>query len=93
MDKETARIEFEKWARQQPYFGYDNTSGVMFDRDVDGYTDACVHAAWMGFVFAGTTMKGMSSIQEAIDDALTKAGGTVGVMDIGSSVSYEKRKF
>jgi len=45
-----ARREFEMWAITQVYFGYpDPENSDMFERDGEGYTDACVQAAWMGF--------------------------------------------
>jgi len=41
----TDREIFEAWIVNQPFFGYDTTLA----HDGDGYTDACVHAAWMGY--------------------------------------------
>jgi hypothetical protein len=44
------RSKFEAWAVQQAYFGYEAADKTMFERDGEGYTDAAVHAAWMGWV-------------------------------------------
>ena len=45
----THRQHFEQWILTQPYFGYDLGDTSVLDRDADGYQDACVHAAWMGY--------------------------------------------
>ena len=45
----TYRQHFEQWILTQPYFGYDLGDTSVLDRDADGYQDACVHAAWMGY--------------------------------------------
>jgi hypothetical protein len=40
---------FEAWALTQPYFGYAAGDLAAIDRDGDGYSDACVHAAFCGY--------------------------------------------
>lgn len=48
-----AHEEFEGWAEKEPYFGYADGDEAMFDKCSSGfgYTDAAVHAAWMGFIY------------------------------------------
>jgi hypothetical protein len=41
---------FENWVKMQPYFGYEEADPALLERDEEGYADATVHAAWMGFV-------------------------------------------
>lgn len=48
------RSVFETWAADQAYFGYPEDDPLLLERDGDGYTDSCVHAAWMGYKLAFT---------------------------------------
>lgn len=47
----TTRSEFEEWAKtKMEWFAYnEDETDIMFERDGEGYTDANVHSAWMGF--------------------------------------------
>ena len=51
------RPVFETWAKDQAYFGYAEADPLLVDRDGDGYSDSCVHAAWMGYRLAFATKR------------------------------------
>ena len=49
LDAGLERGMFERWVLDTPYFGYESGDGTAIDRDGDGYEDATVHAAWLGY--------------------------------------------
>jgi hypothetical protein len=49
-DAELGRNSFEAWAEMQAYFGYEEGDQLLLERDGEGYTDSCVHAAWMSYL-------------------------------------------
>ena len=64
------REVFEKWVCSTHwYFGYAPGDHKIVERDDDGYADACVHAAWIGY------SKGVAiheDLQSAADDFICK---------------------
>jgi hypothetical protein len=57
-DAELGRSSFEAWAEMQAYFGYEEGDQLLLERDGEGYTDSCVHAAWMGYLLGSDTKRG-----------------------------------
>jgi hypothetical protein len=57
-DAELGRSSFEAWAEMQAYFGYEEGDQLLLERDGEGYTDSCVHAAWMGYLLGSDVLVG-----------------------------------
>lgn len=49
LDDGLERGMFDRWVLETPYFGYESGDIAAVDRDGEGYEDATVHAAWLGY--------------------------------------------